>query len=799
VQSLSQDLRLAARLLAKSPGFTLAATLTLALGLGANTAMFSVVYAVMLRPLPYAQPDRLVRVRGGSSYPDLADWIAQAKSFEGFAAYRPHFFDQAGAEGAERVEASLVTGDLMRVLGARAALGRPLQAEDDRPGGQKVVVVSHSFWQRRMNGDPEAVGHTVSFAGGTYTVVGVMPPSFRLLDADKAEVWAPVRVESVQEAEARGAHTMWAVGRLREGVSLAAAQAEMDAIALRLAAAHPDENKDRRFVLMPLHDFLVRGARPALQVLLGAVAFLLLIATTNVANLLLARAASREREIAIRASLGASRWRLLRQLLAESVVLVALGGAAGLLVASWISDLVVRLGPADVPGLDAVTLDLRVLAFTAGVSLLAALLFSLAPWLHACQVSLLGSLKEGGRSTEGHARQRVRNALVVSELALALVLLVGAGLLLRSLHRLQSIDPGFDPTRLFTFDLTLPMQDYHEIPRRTRLYESVMSDLAALPGVETVAAGSELPFGTGMIYHNFVIEGRPPLPVGTEPEIYSRSVSPEYFKALGIPLVRGRGFLRSDDAGAVPVVILNEAAARTHFAGEDPIGRRIAWARSTPLVWMTIVGVVGDVRASGTGREEVPAVYAPIAQESRPWKTWMTVAIRSSLPPSVLLPQVKRAVARAAPAVPVTRPRTMDELMAASASARRFNLLLLGAFAGLALALAAVGVHGVISYAVSHRIHEVGVRVALGAGPGDILRLVVGQGFALAGAGTVLGSAAALALSRFVSGMLFGVRATDPITFAGVAGLLIAVALVACYLPARRALRVDPVVALRCE
>ncbi|HEV8254183.1 MAG TPA: ABC transporter permease [Vicinamibacteria bacterium] len=799
MRTLTQDLRLAARLLAKSPGFTLAATLTLALGLGANTAMFSVVYAVMLRPLPYAQPDRLVRVRGGSSYPDLADWTSQAQSFEGFGAYRPHFYDQAGAEGAERIEASLVTGDLMRILRAKAALGRPLQAEDDRPGGEKVVVVSHSFWRRRMSGEADAVGRSVTFAGGTYRVIGVMPPSFRLLEADKAELWAPVRVESAQEAEARGAHTLWAVGRLRDGVSLEAAQAEMDAVARRLAEAHPDENKDRRFVLMPLHDFLVRGARPALQVLLGAVAFLLLIATTNVANLLLARAASREREIAIRASLGASRWRLLRQLLCESLLLVALGGAAGILVAAWISELVVRLGPADVPGLDSVSLDLRVLAFTAGVSLLAALLFSLAPWLHACQVSLLGSLKEGGRTGEGQVRHRVRNALVVSELALALVLLVGAGLLLRSLHRLQSIDPGFDPSRLFTFDLTLPMESYHDIPKRTRLYESVLTDLATLPGVEKVAAGSELPFGTGMIYHNFVVEGRPPLPVGTEPEIYSRSVSPEYFATLGIALVRGRGFSRADDAGAPPVVVINEAAARAHFAGEDPIGRRIAWARATPLVWMTIVGVVGDVRASGTGREEVPAVYAPIAQESRPWKTWMTVAIRSSLPPSVLLPAVKRAVARVAPAVPVTRPRTMDELMAASAVARRFNLLLLGAFAALALALAAVGVHGVISYAVGHRIHEVGVRVALGATPRDILRLVVGQGFVLAAGGAVLGSVAALGLSRFVSGMLFGVRATDPVTFAGVAALLVAVALLACYLPARRALRVDPVVALRYE
>lgn len=796
MDTLWQDLRHAARLLRRSPGFTVAAVVTLALGMGANTAMFSVVHAVMLRPLPYTEPERLVRIRGGSSLPDVQDWVAQARSFDGFGAYRSHFLDLTGGAAAERVDGALVTGDLFRILGARAERGRLLEAHDDRPGGPKRIALSHGFWQRRLGGDPGVVGRTVRFSTGEYEVVGVMPAGFRLPEVE-AEAWAPLVPESPEEAAARGAHSLMAVGRLRPGTSLPAAQEDMDAIAARLSAAYPEENKDRRFVLNPLHQFLVRDVRGALVLLLGAVAFVLLIAATNVANLLLARAAARQKEIAIRASLGASRARLVRQLLAESVLLAALGGAVGLLVAKWLTDLVVRASPPGVPGIDLVRLDPRVLAFTAAVSLVTGLVFGLVPALHGSRVSLVPSLKEGGRATGAPARPRLRSALVVSQVALALVLLVGAGLLLRSLQRLQSVDPGFDPARLVTFNLTPPMSRYGDIPKRTRLFEDVLTRVAALPGVTAVGATSELPFGMGSVFHNFVIDGRPPLDPGSEPEIYSRSVSPSYLRTLGLPVLRGRALSEDDRAESPRVAVINEAAARRHFAGEDPIGRRIAWARAPERLWITVVGLVGDVRAQELAEDEVPALYTPMAQELREWKTWMNVAVRTAEAPESLAAAVRREVAGVDADIPVTRVRAMDDLITASVAPRRFNLLLLGGLAALALVLAAVGLHGVISYTVAQRTQEMGVRVALGAAPRDVVRLVLGQGLALTLGGVAMGAAAALGLTRFVSNMLFGVRATDPATFMGVALLLVAVAALACYRPARQAARVDPLVALR--
>jgi predicted permease len=798
MDTLWQDLRQAVRLLRRSPGFAAAAVATLALGMGANTAMFSVVHAVMLRPLPYPDPDRLVRLRGGTSYPDLHDLASQSRSVEGLGGYRAQFFDLTGRGAAERVDGALVTGDLFRLLGARAERGRLVQADDDRPGGPKVVVLSHGFWQRRLGGDEQVRGRTVRFTTGEYEVIGVTPPGFRLPEVE-AEVWAPLRPESPEEADARGAHSLTAVGRLRPGTALPAAQEDLDAIAARLSEAYPEENKDRRFVLNPLHQFLVRDVRGALVLLLGAVAFVLLIAATNVANLLLARAAARTKEIAVRASLGASRLRLARQLLAESVLLAALGGAAGLLVAYWLTDLIVRTSPPGIPGIDLVQLDTRVLAFTAAVSLLTGVLFGLVPGLQGSRVSLAPSLKEGGRTAATGARPRLRGALVVSQVALALVLLVGAGLLLRSLQRLQSMDPGFDATRLVTFNLTPPMSRYGDVARRTRIFDQVLTRVGALPGVTAVGATSELPFGTGSLHHEFVIDGRPPVEIGREPDLYNRSISPSFLRTLGLPLLQGRALTEDDRAGTPLVGVVNEAAVRQHFPGEDPVGRRVAWARDSRRDWITIVGVVGDVRAQQLAADEVPAIYTPMAQETRGWKTWMNFTVRTGEGPESLAAAVRREVAAVDADIPVTKVRAMDDLITASVAPQRFNLLLLGGFAVLALVLAGVGLHGVLSYAVALRMQEMGVRVALGAAPRDVVRLVVGQGLALTLAGALLGAAGALALTRFVSGMLFGVRATDPATFAGVAVVLLAVAALACYRPARRAARVDPLVALRGE
>ena len=548
MDTLLQDVRHALRLLRRSPGFTAAAVATLALGMGANTAMFSVVHAVVLRPLPYAEPDRLVRIRGGSSWPDLTDLKAQARTLGALGGYRAHALDFLEGPAAERVDGAAVSGDLFRTLAVPAALGRVIRPEDDRPGGEPIMVLSHGFWQTRLGAAPDVLGRALRFSSGRYQVVGVMPPGFRLPGLE-AQAWVPLAVESPAEAGARGAHTLAGVGRLARGASLAQAQAELDAVAARLAAAYPEENTGRRYPLSPLHAFLVRDVRGALLLLLGAVSFVMLIAATNVANLLLVRAAAREQEMAVRASLGAGRGRLLRQLLAESVVLAALGGAAGLVLAGWLTGVVVALAPPHVPGLSAVTVDGRVLAFTGSVTLAAGLLFGLAPALHGTRLPLAASLKEGARASAGGAGRRLRDLLVVSEMALALVLLVGAGLLLRSLHRLQSVDPGFDASRLVTFNITLPAAGYRDIPKRTRFFEDVLGRLAVLPGVEAAGATSELPFADGgLTPHNFIVQGRPPLRPGTEPELSNRAVTPAYFETIGLPLRRGRFLEESDRA-----------------------------------------------------------------------------------------------------------------------------------------------------------------------------------------------------------------------------------------------------------
>jgi putative ABC transport system permease protein len=795
MHSLLHDVRFALRLLRRSPGFTAAAVLTLALGIGANTAMYSVVHAVLLRPLPYPQPERLMRLRANGSAPDLRDLTAHARLFEGFGGYRRHFFDVPAEPLAERVDGALVAGDALPLLGVAPARGRLLTAADDVAGGEKVVVVSDGLWRARMGGDPAAVGGALRFVSGTYRVVGVMPPGFRLPEVE-ADVLAPLAVEFAPEAEARGAHTLLPVARVRPGVTGEQAQAELDALTPVMARIDPTENRDRRYLAVPLHAYLVRNVRTALLLLLGAVGLVLLIAAVNVVNLLLARAAEREREMAIRASLGASRGRLLGQLLAEGLVLASAGAVAGLAVAVWMLEAVVALGREQVPALGTARLDPGVLGFTAALSLVVAVVFGLAPGLRARGAA---SLKDGTRATADRGHHRLRRALVASEVALSVVLLAGAGLLLRSLHRLQSIEPGFETRGLVTFNISLPMERYREIPRRTAFAEALMSELSAGPGIAAAAATTQLPFRTDRVPQNFLVEGAPPVEPGREPDVDSRSVTPGYLRTMGIPLVRGRDVAVTDSAAAEPVGIVNQAAVRQLFAGEDPIGRRVAWAREEPRVWMRVVGVAGDVRGGGLDADDAPALYTPLAQERRFWRTWMWVALRTPLPAEAALATVRAAVARADRDVPVTRVSTMEDLVAASWGDRRFNLALLATFAVLALALAAVGIHGVMSYAVARRTREIGVRMALGARASDVLRLVLRQGLALAVAGLAAGLAAALALRRLVSAMLFGVEPSDPLTLGAVSAVLLAVALLACYAPARRAARVDPAEALRWE
>jgi putative ABC transport system permease protein len=799
MDTLMQDFRYAFRTLGRTRSFTLAAIATLALGFGANTAMFSVVHAVLLKPLPYPEPERLLRVRSNSSHADLVDLARLSRQFEGFGGYRAHFFDIPAEPLAQRVDGALVSGSVFRLLGVPAARGRALQETDDVAGGEKVAVVSDGFWRQRMGADPAAVGRSFTFVSGSYRVVGVMPPGFRLPQIDQADVFGTLLVDTVQEAQARGAHTLRGFTRTKPGVDLAQAQAEMDALQPRMAEIDPIENKERRYVLSPLHAYVVRDVRGALLLLFGAVAFVLLIAAANVMNLLLARAAERQREIAIRSSLGAGRARILRQLVVESVLLAAAGGVVGLAVAAWMLDVVVALGADQVPALADVQLDGRVLAFTASVSLLVGIVFGLAPGLLGSARDVVAPLKEGSRGSEGPGRDRLRRLLVASEVALAVVLLSGAGLLLRSLHRLQSVDPGFDTRGLLTFNVTLPMDRYRDIPKRTAFAEGLLERMAAQPGVVAAGATSELPFAPDHVPQNLLVEGSAPVEPGQEPEVNSRSVTVDYFRALGMPLKRGRGFARDDAAGTLPVGIVNETAVRQLFSGADPVGKRVAWAQGEPLMWITVVGVVGDVRGTGLDADDLPALYTPMAQEFRPWRTWMYLAVRSTLPPAAIVEPVKADVGRVDKDVPVTKVRSMDELVAASFGDRRFHLTLLGAFAAVALALAAVGIHGVIAYTVSRRTREMGVRMALGATTSDVLRLVVGQGLGVAVAGLAAGVLAALALRRLVASMLFDVRPADPLTFGAVTAVLLLVALLACLAPARRAARVDPAVALRYE
>jgi putative ABC transport system permease protein len=801
MESLIRDIRYGARVLARRSGLVFVAITTLALGIGANTAVFSVVNSVLLNPLTYKDPDRLVRVyekrlqlgrtRNVASAPDFLDWRAQNQVFDRMAAWTGWGANLTGEGGEpERISGALVTADLFPLLGVEPLHGRTFLPEEDGPGDRGyVVVISHGLWQRRFGGDPSIVGSTVTLNTRSLTVVGVMPPGFQFPTAE-AEIWVPLGLNPADPGN-RGSHFLDVVARLKPGVTLEQAQAEMDAIAGRLEQEYP-VNTGHGVNLFHLFDETVGNIRPALIVLLAAVGFVLLIACANVASLLLSRAAARRKEMAIRAALGASRMRLIRLMLAESLLLAAAGGAAGLLVAVWGVDGLIAISPADTPRLDEIRIDSRVLIFTSAVTLLTGIVFGLIPALQASRTEMTDSLKEGGRAL-GPIRNRARSFLVISEVALSLLLLVGAGLTINSFIRLSSLDPGFDSDNVLTMMLNLPGSKYREPHQQVAFMQRVTSDLGEIPGIESTGLVIILPFGGGSGSRYFQIEGRPPQPPGQGLNANFNLSGPGYFRTLGIPLLRGRDFTDQDTRDKPEVAIINAEMARQFWPDEDPLGKRIRIGDSP---WRTIIGVVGDTRQSKLDVGPRQEMFYPMLQSP---SLFMTLTVRTSGEPKEYISAVRDRVMSLDADLPLYSIRTMNERLAESVAPQRFTLLLMSIFAIVAIALAAIGIYGVMSYNIAQRTHEIGIRMAIGAKTSDVLKMFVRQGMVLAASGMAIGLGAALALTRLMTSLLYGVSVRDPLTFFIVILLLAIVALAACYIPARRAMKVDPMVALRYE
>ena len=818
MNSLLQDLRFGARMLLKKPGFTLVAIFTLALGIGANTAIFTVVNAVLLRPLPYPEPDRLVVAmlsdpaasQRTQATMGLADFLAvreRNQSFENVMAFSFGDFTLTGGDRPERISGAQVSAEFFATLGVAPARGRAYQREDERPENPRTVVVSYNFWRQRLAADAQVIGRTISLSSTPYTVIGVMPASFYFPLTPEAELW-PVR--AIRPPQNRPPYLLRCIGRLKPGVTEQQAQADLSLIAAQVQQQFP-QSPYGTMTTEPLANRLVKDARWALWTMLGAVAFVLLIAAANVANLQLARAASREREMAVRLALGAGRWRIVRQLLTESLMLALIGGALGWLLALWGVELFRLYGPANLPRMQEIHsngLDGRVLGFTMLATLLSGLLFGLVPALQSSRIGRAGrlglneALKEGGRGgSESHGRKRLRGLLVVAEVALTLVLLTGAGLMLKSFLRLQDVNPGFNTDRLLTAQLSLPPAQYNDEPKIIAFHQELLSRMKNLPGVEAVGISMSLPPNLLQITNPFGIEGRPLAPGQARPLAEEMTISPDYFTALGVPLLRGRFFTDADKGDAPRVLIINEAMARRYFPGEDPIGKRLQTGDPNPnSPWETIVGVVGNVKYTGLEAEESPTMYVPYTTPG--WVTWsrsMYLVARTTGEPLGLATALRQQVRELDQNLPVTDLKTMGQLMREAVTEPRFAASLLGLFALAALLLAAIGIYGVISYAVTERTHEIGIRMALGAQTSDVLRLVIAQGMKLALIGVVIGLAAAFGLTRLMKTLLFEVNTTDPLTFIAVALLLVCVALLACWIPARRATKVDPMIALRSE
>ncbi|HEX9704550.1 MAG TPA: ABC transporter permease [Gemmatimonadales bacterium] len=805
LDSVLQDLRYAVRQLRARPGFTFAAVLVLALGIGANTAMFSVVNAVLLQPLPFRDPEALIvlyeRNRSQGVERDLAaaetldDWRRDTRTLSGLVAWRYWGLTLTGDGEPEDVSTIRASANVFDVLGVMPALGRSFLPEEGQPGRHHVVVLSHGFWTQRFGADPRTVGRTLTLDDRPHTVIGVMPPGFRFPDDADVEVWMPLVYEQFEQ-RTRNQRMFEVLGRLAPGATLETAQAELGTIAARLAATYPNTNSGWDVAILPAKEVATGAASEPLLVLLGAVTFVLLIACANVGNLFLARAADREREMAIRAALGASRARLVRQLLAESGLVALTGGVTGVLLAMWGIDLLLALAPAELPRWNPVRIDGRVLAFALGLAGFTAILTGLVPARELASPDLGATLKEGsGRATSHVARTRLRRGLVVVETGLAIALLAGAGLLIKSFARLQRVDPGFNPDRLLAATIYLPDHRYPDDARQAAFYVDLLERVRALPGVTSAGAVTTLPMSPEGVDHDLPvsIEGRE-LPTTRQPQADFRIASPGYFETMGIAVLRGRTLTEHDRADAPPVVVVNQVLVNQLLPGEDPIGKRIRYFRTGPFA--EIVGVVGQVHHRSLDAAPRPEIYISYRQLQY---GAMTVVVRAAGDPLALAEPIKAAVFATDPVQPITQIATMNDLLHRSVAGPRFNTLLLGTFAALALVLASIGIYGVVSYTVSRRTHEIGIRMALGARSGDVFRAVVGDGVRLAAIGTALGVLVALALGRALSSLLFQVSPHDPVVLAVVALLLIGLAALACSLPARRATQVDPMVALRTE
>jgi putative ABC transport system permease protein len=806
MDSLLRDLKFSTRALLKRPALTIIAIVTLAIGIGANSAIFSIVNSILLKPLPFSDLDRIVAIwdkvpsrameRNEVAIANYLDWRAQNNSFEHIGLYRWWSTNLTGVQPPERVQGFLVSANFLEVLGMKPMIGRGFSADEDQPGKEPVAILGYGLWQRRFGGDPNIVNKTIALSGVNRTVIGVMPGEFNFPSG--ADVLAPLTL-TPELAGNRENHAYLGVGRLKPGISLANAQAEMNTIAGRLEQQYPVTNTGRGIGIYPIVEDTVRFYKTAMLVLMATVAFVLLIVCANTANLMLARAAGRQKEMAVRRALGASRWRLIRQLLTESLILAVVGGAFGILIAVWGVDLLRSFNPGEaakfVPGWNRIGVSLPVLGFNLGVSIFSGLLFGLAPAWQISKTDLNGALKEGARQASA-GTHRLRNLLVVSEVALSLMLLVSAGLMMRTFVTLMKTNPGFNPANILTMSLTVPVAKYKEESQRAAFYQELVRRVQAVPGVESAAAINYLPLGGSNASNNFFVEGVPEPPPGQDFIGRYRVCTPDYFRTMGIQVLKGRSFTDQDKPGTTPVIIVNETLAKKYWPNQDPLGKRLRF--TGPLneyPWMEVIGVVQDVKHE-LNSPITPDYYLPHAQDV--WSSMVLVA-RTKVDPMALAAEIRQQVWNIDKDQPVFQLRTMQQVRALSVSLYSFSSVSLTIFASIALLLAAIGIYGVMSYAVTQRTQEIGIRMALGARARDVLKMVVGNGMMLAVLGVAIGLLGAFAATRLLASLLFGVTPTDFVTYSIVTLGLLLVALLACYIPARRATKVDPLVALRYE